>query len=110
LLVADTSGGTSLPDTRSALEKALRLIAEVRAGEGVTVLLLALNLFLVLTSYYMLKTIREALILTEGGAAVKTYSTAGQPRGEPTARSTPSPRARSSATTTIVVSPSTRKD
>jgi AAA family ATP:ADP antiporter len=78
LLVAGTSGGASLPDTRSPLEKALRLIAEVRAGEGVTVLLLALNLFLVLTSYYMLKTIREALILTEGGAAVKTYSSAGQ--------------------------------
>jgi AAA family ATP:ADP antiporter len=50
----------------------------VRPGEGVTVVLMALNLFLVLTAYYMLKTIREALILTEGGAAVKTYSSAGQ--------------------------------
>ena len=39
---------------------------------------MGLNLFLVLTAYYMLKTIREALILTEGGAAVKTYSSAGQ--------------------------------
>ena len=39
---------------------------------------MALNLFLVLTAYYMLKTIREALILTEGGAAVKAYSSAGQ--------------------------------
>jgi len=65
-------------DTRSPLERGLRLIAEVRAGEGTTVLLMALNLFLVLTSYYMLKTIREALILTEGGAALKTYSSAGQ--------------------------------
>jgi AAA family ATP:ADP antiporter len=64
--------------TPSLLEKALRVITDVRAGEGVTVVLMALNLFLVLTAYYMLKTIREALILTEGGAAVKTYSSAGQ--------------------------------
>ena len=76
--MADTAGDTSLPDRRSLLERTLGLIAEVRAGEGVTVLLMAFNLFLVLTSYYMLKTIREALILTEGGAAVKTYSSAGQ--------------------------------
>jgi ATP:ADP antiporter, AAA family len=76
---ADRSDGKAAStDTRSPLEKALRVIAEVRAGEGVTVLLMALNLFLVLTSYYMLKTIREALILTEGGAAVKAYSSAGQ--------------------------------
>jgi AAA family ATP:ADP antiporter len=67
------------PDgTPSLLERALGIITEVHAGEGVTVLLMGLNLFLVLTAYYMLKTIREALILTEGGAAVKTYSSAGQ--------------------------------
>jgi AAA family ATP:ADP antiporter len=89
-------------DTRSRLERGLRVIAEVRPGEGVTVLLMALNLFLVLTSYYMLKTIREALILTEGGAAVKAYSSAGQalllpfscPRSEP---SPPGSIARSSS-------------
>ena len=63
---------------RSLLEKVLTVITDVRPGEGVTVVLMALNLFLVLTAYYMLKTIREALILTEGGAAVKTYSSAGQ--------------------------------
>src|SRR5262245_27628458 len=64
--------------TPSLLERALRVITDVHAGEGTTVLLMALNLFLVLTSYYMLKTIREALILSEGSAAVKTYSSAGQ--------------------------------
>jgi AAA family ATP:ADP antiporter len=72
---------TDAPDrggTPSLLEKALRVITDVRPGEGVTVVLMGLNLFLVLTAYYMLKTIREALILTEGGAAVKTYSSAGQ--------------------------------
>ena len=63
---------------RNRLERLLAHLADVRAGEGVTVLLMALNLFLLLAAYYMLKTVREALILTEGGAEVKTYSAAGQ--------------------------------
>ncbi len=63
---------------RAVLERVLRPIAEVRPGESVSVLLLALNLFLVLAAYYMLKTARESLILSEGGAAVKAYSSAGQ--------------------------------
>jgi len=63
---------------RSRLERFLAHLADVRAGEGVGVLLLALNLFLLLAAYYMLKTVREALILTQGGAEVKSYSAAGQ--------------------------------
>jgi AAA family ATP:ADP antiporter len=63
---------------RSRLERFLAHFADVRAGEGLTALLLALNLFLLLAAYYMLKTVREALILTQGGAEVKTYSAAGQ--------------------------------
>jgi AAA family ATP:ADP antiporter len=63
---------------RSVLQRLLRPIADVRDGETTGVLLLALNLFLVLGAYYMLKTVRESLILTEGGAAVKAYSSAGQ--------------------------------
>jgi ATP:ADP antiporter, AAA family len=68
------------PDTspRSRLERILAHLADVRAGEGVGVLLLALNLFLLLAAYYILKTVREALILTQGGAEVKSYSAAGQ--------------------------------
>src|SRR5438128_10945836 len=68
------------PDTSpsSRLERFLAHLADVRAGEGVGVLLLALNLFLLLAAYYMLKTAREALILTQGGAEVKSYSAAGQ--------------------------------
>src|SRR4029450_9348745 len=56
----------------------LRPIADVHPGESSQALLLALNLFMVLAAYYMLKTVREALILTEGGAAIKAYSAAGQ--------------------------------
>jgi AAA family ATP:ADP antiporter len=50
----------------------------VRAGEGVGVLLLSVNIFLLLFAYYLLKTAREPLILTEGGAYVKSYSSGGQ--------------------------------
>lgn len=63
---------------RSRLETLLAHFVDVRAGEGVGALLFALNLFLLLGAYYMLKTAREALILTQGGAEVKSYSAAGQ--------------------------------
>ncbi len=41
-------------------------------------MLLAINLFLLLTGYLILKTVREALILSEGSAEVKSYAAAGQ--------------------------------
>jgi len=63
---------------RSRLESLLSHFADVRAGEGVGILLMALNLFLLLGAYYLLKTVREVLILTQGGAEVKSYSSAGQ--------------------------------
>ena len=63
---------------RSPLEKLLSFFADVRAGEGLGVVLMTVNAFLLLGSYYLIKTAREALILTEGGAEVKTYSAAGQ--------------------------------
>ena len=56
----------------------LGLFTRVQPGEGTTALLLALNLFLLLTSYYILKTVREPLILMGGGAEVKSYAAAGQ--------------------------------
>src|SRR6185503_3347984 len=63
---------------KSATEKLLSYFADVRAGEGWGVLLLTVNVFLLLFAYYLLKTVREALILTEGGAYIKAYSSAGQ--------------------------------
>lgn len=60
------------------LDRALRLFADVRAGEGTTALLLTLNVFLLLTAYYVIKPVREALILSGGGAEVKSYAAAGQ--------------------------------
>src|SRR5215218_5424546 len=60
------------------LDRALRLFADVRAGEGGTAVLLALNVFLLFCAYYVIKPIREALILSGGGAEVKSYAAAGQ--------------------------------
>ena len=60
------------------LERSLGLVAEIRPGEGTTAILLTLNLFILLTAYLMIKTVREPLILTQGGAAVKSYAAAGQ--------------------------------
>ena len=65
-------------DRKSPLDTALSLFADVRPGEGLTALLLALNVFLLLGLYYLLKTVREPLILTESGAEVKSYAAAGQ--------------------------------
>ena len=65
----------SLP---SLVERALGLVADVRAGEAPTALLLTLNVFLLLTAYYLLKVAREPLILVGGGAEVKSYSSVGQ--------------------------------
>ena len=65
------------PDARGPLDRALGLFADVRAGEGRTAVLLTLNVFLLLTCYYLLKTAREPLILASG-AEVKSYSSAGQ--------------------------------
>jgi AAA family ATP:ADP antiporter len=43
-----------------------------------TVALLALDVFLLLAAYYLLKVAREPLILLSGGAEVKSYASAGQ--------------------------------
>ncbi|HXK19272.1 MAG TPA: Npt1/Npt2 family nucleotide transporter [Polyangiaceae bacterium] len=48
--------------------------AEVRPGEWHLVLLFFANLFLLLAAYYILKVIREPLILLEGGAVERSYA------------------------------------
>jgi AAA family ATP:ADP antiporter len=40
--------------------------------------MLALNVFLLLESYYVLKTVRESLILGQGSAELKSYLAGGQ--------------------------------
>ncbi len=68
---------------KGPLERALSIFADVRAGEGVGVLLLATNIFVILACYYLLRSARQGLILTEGapfgwsGAQLAAYSSAG---------------------------------
>jgi ATP:ADP antiporter, AAA family len=62
----------------SGMDRALKLFSIVEPGEGIGALMLAGNVFLLLTAYYILKTVREALVLAEGGAEVKAYASAGQ--------------------------------
>jgi AAA family ATP:ADP antiporter len=62
---------------RSTLERILSVVTEVHAGEGVTALLLTLNVFLLLTAYYVIKPVREGLILAmKSGAEYKSYLSA----------------------------------
>ena len=60
------------------MERVLRLFTDIRKGEAKTALLLTLNVFLIFTAYYIIKPVREALILASGGAVVKSYISAGQ--------------------------------
>src|SRR5678815_1457558 len=48
--------------------------SDVHEGEGHLVLLFFANLFLLLTAYYILKVIREPLILLGGGAVSRSYA------------------------------------
>lgn len=60
------------------LDRLLGIFGDVRAGEGGMVLLMFLNVFLLLVGYYVLKTVREPLILLAGGAQLKSYAAAAQ--------------------------------
>jgi AAA family ATP:ADP antiporter len=67
------------PPATTAVTRLLNLFTEVRPGEAGTLLALTLNVFLILTAYYLIKPVREALILSEpGGAELKSYAAAGQ--------------------------------
>ena len=60
------------------LERALSRMVAVRAGEGRTVALLSTNVFALLFAYYLIKPVREMLILTEQTAEMRSYALALQ--------------------------------
>ena len=60
------------------LTRVLRLFSDVRPGEAITLLLMLANIFLVLVAYYVVKTVREPLVLATGGAEIKSYAAAVQ--------------------------------
>ena len=63
---------------KSVFDRALSIFADVRAGEGLSVVLLAANVFYLLAFYSVLKIVRDALILSEAGAVAASYASAGQ--------------------------------
>ena len=51
------------PPDKSLLERVLSLGADVRPGEGASAVLLAVNVFLLLSAYYTIRPLRSALLL-----------------------------------------------
>jgi AAA family ATP:ADP antiporter len=74
----DEPGGNANEREKGPLEVFLSIFAEVKGGEGLTALVLMLDVLLLLVAYYVLKTVREPLILASGGAQLKAYATAAQ--------------------------------
>ena len=66
-------------DRPGMLDRALRVFSDVRAGEGATVVLMFLNLLVLFVSYYIIRTVRDAVILATGGAAVQSSPPAAWP-------------------------------
>jgi len=54
-------------------ERALKLVTDIRPGEAGTALLLTVNVFLLLTAYYIIKPIRESFILSKWTPEDKAY-------------------------------------
>src|SRR5512136_3167984 len=75
--MAETAAG---PAPRYPLGyRVLRLFADIRPGEASKALLLAANVFLLLLAYYILKPLREALLLVDShSAVVKSYLSGAQ--------------------------------
>lgn len=66
----DSQHGRSL----SRVERCLTLFTSLRPGEGKSVVLFFCYAFLLLVSYYVLKTVREPLLLSGGSAQLKSYA------------------------------------
>jgi len=76
--IAIQPGGPESQAEKGWLDRVLSVFAPVQSGEGASALLLAANVFLLLAAYYIFRPVRESLILTEGGAEIKSYASAGQ--------------------------------
>ena len=59
-------------------ERCLAWLAPVQPGEGRCVAILWLQAFALMLAYYLIRPVREALILAEGGAELRSYAVAVQ--------------------------------
>jgi len=64
------------PRSLNRLEQVLARFTRMRSGEGRVVALFFLQAFLLLFSYYLVKALREAFMLTEFDAEVRSYAVA----------------------------------
>ncbi|AOE49342.1 ATP translocase [Kangiella sediminilitoris] len=62
----------------SRVERLLAPFVWIRAGEGRSVVLMFFSLFILMLAYYLLKVIRDPLILSDGSAELKSYTTSVQ--------------------------------
>ena len=62
----------------SPLDRALRVMGDVRRGEGRPAFMLAISGFVLMTAYYLLKVVREGLLLRRFSPEAKVYIAAGQ--------------------------------
>jgi AAA family ATP:ADP antiporter len=56
-------------------ERFLSTLTSVRPGEGRSIFLMLTQIFLLMFSYYLLRPLREALILDEGSPEIRAYAT-----------------------------------
>jgi AAA family ATP:ADP antiporter len=56
----------------------LKPFTDIRPGEAITAALLTLNIFLLLMAYYLIKPIREALVISTKGPLVRSYLAGAQ--------------------------------
>ena len=66
----------SLTSNLGPAERFISLFTRIEANEGRGVMALFANGFLLLLSYYLLKPVRESLILTQNSPEVRSYATA----------------------------------
>jgi AAA family ATP:ADP antiporter len=64
--------------TERVLARLFQPFSKVEPEEAVTAAVMTLASFILLCAYYLLKTVREPLILLQGGAEVKIYARAAQ--------------------------------
>src|SRR5688572_32756334 len=57
-------------------ERCLTLLTRVQPGDGRRIGILALQAFTLMVGYYLIRPVREALILTEGTAELRSYAVA----------------------------------